>query len=72
MEVTNASESVGHDAINSASSRVQMSGITVLNDDSEEARIFLEEQGGEIHPIFGRDDQYLQQRFVAPTQSAFR
>jgi hypothetical protein len=62
MELVDASRFVGLDGANPEP----------LSDCSKKAEIFLEGQGGKIHPIFDTEDKYLQQRSTAPTQNAFK
>ena len=72
MEVTNASRTAGPDTTELIPLRVGKSTISAIEDYSKEAGIFLEKQGGEIHPIFDRDEKYLQQRYTVPTPNTFQ
>ena len=72
MELANASEIVGLDVANPGPLSAEDSAIFGVDDCSKKAEIFLEEQGGQIHPIFDMEDRCLQQRTTAPTQNAFK
>jgi hypothetical protein len=72
MELADASRFVGLDGANPGPSSAENSAIFGVDDYSKKAEIFLEEQGGKIHPIFDTEDKYLQQRSTAPTQNAFK
>lgn len=72
MVLADASRFVGLDDANPGPLSAEDSAIFCVGDCSKKAEIFLEEQGGEIHPIFDTEDKYLQQRSTAPTQNAFK
>jgi hypothetical protein len=61
-----------HMNANSGPLGAEDSAIFSVGDCSKKVEIFLEEPGGEIHPIFDMEDKYLQQRYTAPTQNAFK
>jgi hypothetical protein len=72
MELANASRFVGLDGANPEPLSAEDSAIFGVSDYSKKAEIFLEKQGGTIHPIFDTEDTYLQQRSTAPTQNAVK
>jgi hypothetical protein len=72
MELVDASRFVGLDGANPEPLSAEDSATFDVGDCSKKAEIFLEGQGGKIHPIFDTEDKYLQQRSTAPTQNAFK
>jgi nitrous oxide reductase accessory protein NosL len=72
MELVDASRFVGLDGANPGPLSAKDSATFGAGDYSKKAEIFLEKQGGKVHPIFDTEDKYLQQRSTAPTQNAFK
>ena len=72
MEVTDISKFSGLDGSDLIALRAEESAIFAVDDYSNEAEMFLEQHGRGMHPIFDKDEKYLQQRFTVPTQSAFK
>jgi hypothetical protein len=72
MELADTSRFVGLDGANPGPLSAEDSAIFSVSDYSKKAEIFLEKQGGNIHPIFDTEDTYSQQRSTAPTQNAVK
>lgn len=71
MEPANGTAFVSLDDTDPASSNVDDSPILRAGNHSKEAEIFLEKEGGKIHPIFDTENKCPQQRSQIPTHTAF-
>lgn len=71
MEPANATAFVSLDDTNPAPSNVHDSPILRTSNHSKEAEMFLEKEGGKIHPIFDTENECPQQRSPITTHTAF-